>query len=560
MRSRILIVEDDPISQDLIGALCKTRGFSVDVAADGFLGLRLLSELRHEIALVDYHLPEMDGYALARLMREVGANGSAPLRLIGMTADRDGLAARRGADSLFDTILTKPINPATLFATLERFSNPIDPPVARFEATAAVSHTPDAERALAAATALWRRCGLDGRPRVIIHPAPSPEEAAAIGFCFEEVDGPAEAELVLVLNADGLADLKSQRAQGEAFPVPSVDLSGGLSAHCDAMFRVNDVVSWSAVARTIRRFAAQRRRLSTDALPFDPADRLLTLMFVAERKLLLRRTIGNDAACDYVTGLSESELLAAITKLTRSEEVLCDFGDARIDVRISQAGRQRMTATGEAASAAIKPQADDCVRFAETSESHGIRIFRSHHKNTADDDLLYRGTTSDYSTSDLVEPILHDGYAIAPNAAPADPPGPVSLSRAGLPILNLSKLNDFTELVGHEQTLCLLAQLSGHLQTSFDRVEELADPLAREVHSLVSMTGMLGCDRLAQACSSLDEATGLDSAFANQLADVRRVRDDTLAAIAEFRAEAARDASNDVRFAMSSAYAFTSAM
>lgn len=71
MSLRLLVVEDDPGFQDLVRALCEGRGDSVDVAADGFLGLRLLSERRHDVVMIDYHLPEMDGYALARLMREV---------------------------------------------------------------------------------------------------------------------------------------------------------------------------------------------------------------------------------------------------------------------------------------------------------------------------------------------------------------------------------------------------------------------------------------------------------------------------------------------------------
>lgn len=107
MSLRLLVVEDDPGFQDLVRALCERRGDSVDVASDGFLGLRLLSERRHDVVMIDYHLPEMDGYALARLMREV-SRPEDKVRLIGVTADRHGLASRRGADARFDAILVKP--------------------------------------------------------------------------------------------------------------------------------------------------------------------------------------------------------------------------------------------------------------------------------------------------------------------------------------------------------------------------------------------------------------------------------------------------------------------
>ncbi|WP_144761399.1 response regulator, partial [Methylobacterium dankookense] len=145
MSTQILLVEDDPDSQDLVRALCAAHGYGVDVAADGFLGLRLLSERRHPVVLIDYHLPEMDGYALARLMREiVGARG---VRLVGITADRHGLASRRGADALFDAILVKPLEPERLHATLDR--------LARGEAPAArpaASPPPPAQ----GADLLWR--------------------------------------------------------------------------------------------------------------------------------------------------------------------------------------------------------------------------------------------------------------------------------------------------------------------------------------------------------------------------------------------------------------------
>jgi len=49
MTDRILLVEDDPGSRDLIGALLAARGDAFDCAADGFLGLRLLSERRHAV-------------------------------------------------------------------------------------------------------------------------------------------------------------------------------------------------------------------------------------------------------------------------------------------------------------------------------------------------------------------------------------------------------------------------------------------------------------------------------------------------------------------------------
>ena len=62
---------------------------------------------------MDYHLPELDSYASARLMREAAHGGVAP-KLVAVTADRHGLTARSGAEAVFDAILTKPIEPQPL--------------------------------------------------------------------------------------------------------------------------------------------------------------------------------------------------------------------------------------------------------------------------------------------------------------------------------------------------------------------------------------------------------------------------------------------------------------
>ncbi len=117
---KILLVEDDPVAQDLVKGILESRGWVVHAADDGFASLSMLRERSYAAALVDYHLPEMDGYALARLMRDICQTRQQPMRLIGMTADRHGLAGRRGVDRLFDDILVKPFSPADLLAVLDK--------------------------------------------------------------------------------------------------------------------------------------------------------------------------------------------------------------------------------------------------------------------------------------------------------------------------------------------------------------------------------------------------------------------------------------------------------
>ena len=69
MSARILIVEDDAILQEAIKSALEGKGFKVDATADGFCGLELLRKGSYDLALLDYQLPEMDGYVSARVFR-----------------------------------------------------------------------------------------------------------------------------------------------------------------------------------------------------------------------------------------------------------------------------------------------------------------------------------------------------------------------------------------------------------------------------------------------------------------------------------------------------------
>ncbi|MCJ2032798.1 response regulator [Methylobacterium sp. J-068] len=328
MGTRILLVEDDPGTQDLIRALCEGRGDRIDTAVDGFHGLRLLSEGRHEIVLIDYHLPEMDGYALARLMREL-ARPEECVRLIGITADRHGLASRRGADTLFDAILVKPLDPQVLFATLDRLMQP-EP----------VDEVGDP------AGALWRLRGLTGRPRAILCPPPSATEAEAIAQAFTLVESSDEADIVLISDEtglDGLRGLRGLRADGSAGLLPVFDLTGRFGEACDGAFQVGDPDSWTALARTSLTFGERRAMLAPAFRnATDAKARLAALMFVADRRLRLT-TGAEPAGSAYETGYAKASLMAAMLQLMEAGSLTCEPIAGGVVAALTQAGHDEVT-------------------------------------------------------------------------------------------------------------------------------------------------------------------------------------------------------------------------
>jgi two-component system, NtrC family, response regulator HydG len=71
---RILIVDDDRSSCEILSKILMLRGYKVDVAYDGPAALKLLQDKVYGLALIDYRMPGMDGVELYRRIREMRPN------------------------------------------------------------------------------------------------------------------------------------------------------------------------------------------------------------------------------------------------------------------------------------------------------------------------------------------------------------------------------------------------------------------------------------------------------------------------------------------------------
>lgn len=253
MSRRILVVEDDSFAQQLLVGLLQRAGYDADAAPDGFAALALLRENAYGLAFIDYHLPAMDGYALAKLMRDA-TRASAPLKLVAVTADSHGLSARRDVDTVFDSVLSKPFEPQAAIELVEQASAAgqaaQNKPSGLRAAAAAFIADPTADHARRAAASFWRSRGLAGCPKVHALPAPTPSQAADINLCFDLMPFD-RADLILLTGPAGIAPLRKLRAQGGArLPVVTVDKS--LTSVADLFFRIDDPNAWTALARRLR--------------------------------------------------------------------------------------------------------------------------------------------------------------------------------------------------------------------------------------------------------------------------------------------------------------------
>ena len=109
--SRILLAEDGIDNQRLIAFHLNKAGAKVDIADNGRIALEMLDELeaageKYDLLVTDVQMPELDGYALARALRQRGNR----IPIIALTAHAMTDDRQRCLDAGCDDYLTKPID------------------------------------------------------------------------------------------------------------------------------------------------------------------------------------------------------------------------------------------------------------------------------------------------------------------------------------------------------------------------------------------------------------------------------------------------------------------
>jgi PAS domain S-box-containing protein len=111
-RRRVLVVDDNVDAADSLAMLLRLGGHEVQVAHGGPAALEMVNDYRPEIAFLDIGMPGMDGYEVARRLREQpGLEGAVLVALTGWGQDED---KRRSNEAGFNQHLVKPVDPATL--------------------------------------------------------------------------------------------------------------------------------------------------------------------------------------------------------------------------------------------------------------------------------------------------------------------------------------------------------------------------------------------------------------------------------------------------------------
>ncbi|MHB8085355.1 MAG: response regulator transcription factor [Dehalococcoidia bacterium] len=108
---KILVVDDDPKTVELVKLYLERDGYSVVVAYDGLSALRVFREELPHLVILDLMLPGIDGVEICRMLR---TESDVPIiMLTARTQDKDKMA---GLDTGADDYVTKPFSPGELAA------------------------------------------------------------------------------------------------------------------------------------------------------------------------------------------------------------------------------------------------------------------------------------------------------------------------------------------------------------------------------------------------------------------------------------------------------------
>src|SRR5712671_5557660 len=121
-RRRILVIEDDPETAEQLVDFLSTSGYQVDLASDGNDGLSRGSSADYAVITIDRMLPDIDGLAVIRRLREGGV--VTPALIISALGEIDDRV--RGLRAGGDDYLIKPFAFTELLARIEALARRSD--------------------------------------------------------------------------------------------------------------------------------------------------------------------------------------------------------------------------------------------------------------------------------------------------------------------------------------------------------------------------------------------------------------------------------------------------
>lgn len=124
---RVLVAEDNPLVAASLIRLLQVQGYQAECATTGnevLLKLRNSPTQPYDLILMDWQMPELDGFSVAQRIRQDQSMAKQPIIIMVTAHQRELLASYPPADWPFEQLLTKPVTPEQLRQALHQAVNP----------------------------------------------------------------------------------------------------------------------------------------------------------------------------------------------------------------------------------------------------------------------------------------------------------------------------------------------------------------------------------------------------------------------------------------------------
>ena len=123
--TRILLAEDEPISQEVTRGLLEDVGLVVDLAEDGVVAVALARQNCYALILMDMQMPRLNGVEATKTIRADSLNTATPI--LAMTANAFEGDRQACLDAGMNDHIGKPVDPEVLFETLLKWLKGLTP-------------------------------------------------------------------------------------------------------------------------------------------------------------------------------------------------------------------------------------------------------------------------------------------------------------------------------------------------------------------------------------------------------------------------------------------------
>ena len=225
--ARALVVEDNPLNQEVATEFLRTLGLEVDLVGDGASALHQVQRQAYDIVLMDMQMPVMDGLSATREIRKLP--GQQALPIVAMTANAMATDRKRCLEAGMNDHIAKPIDPEQLLAKLRRWIMPAPRPAAATEPGPAVAAS--APAAGADATCWQALAQVDGLDCQLGLRQAAGRESLYLGLLDRFVTGQADAPEQL---AQAIARADWEQAERAAHTLKGVAAQIGAQALSEA--------------------------------------------------------------------------------------------------------------------------------------------------------------------------------------------------------------------------------------------------------------------------------------------------------------------------------------